>query len=177
MHRQEQTEGRERNLMEDRTVMFPDHWWEPRVTTSEGLIKVKMNMGNEVKVNKKEWGSKYPYALFEPLLWFWRTAEWDYSLETVVEEGKERDPGAEWTTWIVAAADFYYLTGIPLCKTDEIMEDRTLDNMAFFFRTATRTMWKVVEAEEPETKKDKNVMGTLGLAKAAVIRGLSLIHI
>ena len=88
---QEQTEGRERNLMEDRTIMFPDHWWEPRVTTSEGLIKVKMNMGNEVKVNKKEWGSKYPYALFEPLLWFWRTAEWDYSLETVVEEGKERD--------------------------------------------------------------------------------------
>ena len=46
---QEQTEGRERNLMEDRTIMFPDHWWEPRVTTSEGLITVKMNIGMKLR--------------------------------------------------------------------------------------------------------------------------------
>ena len=62
---------------------------------------------------KKEWGTAYTYAFFEPCLWFWRTALWDQDQGTVIEEKRERDPGAEWTTWIVIAADFYYLTGVP----------------------------------------------------------------
>ena len=91
-----------------------------RVKKESGLNKLVYKNEN-LKITKN-WAAHYPYALCEPLMWFWTSAEWDRDVEVIVEEERTKDIGAEWTTWIVMAADFYFLTGTPLCKTGEVME-------------------------------------------------------
>ena len=42
------------------------------------------------------------------------TAEWDLNDENLIPINTVEEAGSEYTAWIVVAADFYYLTGVPI---------------------------------------------------------------
>ena len=61
---------------------FPGYRWEPRVTEEDEVRVMKhteepyieaINMDNR----SQKWGYGHMYELYEPISWFWRTAEWD----------------------------------------------------------------------------------------------------
>jgi len=173
---QEEEEGtgqKDTDLLEDRTKAFPLMWWEPRVTDEKNLTTIVGEIKEEIKVDQRNWARYYPYAMFEPLLWFWRTAQWDMEMEDLLttQEEKKKDVGAGYTTWIVMAADFHYLTGVPLCKADEIMENRMIEDMAKFFRQASRTLWTLVGCEEQDGMRGGPLLKNLGAPLTAGLKG------
>ncbi len=68
----------------------------------------------EVKLHITDGWNMFPIEALEPMLWFWTTAEWDLNDENLIPIDKVEESGSDYTAWIVAAADFYYLTEVPI---------------------------------------------------------------
>ena len=72
---------------------FPGYRWEPRVTEKDEIRVMKhteepyveaINMDNR----HQKWGYGHLYELYEPISWFWRTAEWDLKEQTLGKNTK-----------------------------------------------------------------------------------------
>jgi len=158
-------------LLRERDKAFPDYWWEPRVMKDDNLTCLCDTEVDSITVSKKNWACLYPYAMAEPLLWFWRTAQFDFDDKVIVDEKREKDPSAEWTSFLVVAADFYYCTGFPICKTDEDMKDKTLEKITLFFKAATGRIWDALKIRHPQCKKEWKALGNLHIGGVVCIKG------
>ena len=76
----------------------------------------------------KNGGYGHKYELYEPISWFWRTAEWDLKEQDPdknkkkcknksgkkIEEQVNRTEEDNWTPGIIVLLDFFYITGMPI---------------------------------------------------------------
>ena len=146
-------EEKEDILLMDRKKAFPNYWWEPRVEEKEEFEPLIEARVEQIKVTKENWAWYFPYAMVEPLMWYWRTAQWDVGDEYIIRQKKEKDPGAEWTPWLIVAIDFYYSTGVEVCKADEHMADRKIRQIADYFRSASMQIWQLMGNRKAVTTK------------------------
>ncbi len=117
----ETEEERNFKLTQRREIAWPLHWWEPRVTGQEDLTIMVEGPEKEVKLHITDGWNMFPIEALEPMLWFWTTAEWDLNDENLIPIDKVEESGSDYTAWIVAAADFYYLTGVTI---DTLLTDK-----------------------------------------------------
>jgi hypothetical protein len=79
--------------------------------------------------------------------------------------------GAEWTAWVIIAADFYYSTGVRLSNPNEEMTNKTLEQIARFFTSASRCMWKLMGAKEPLQNNNWTGLRNLHFAGVSAVKG------
>ena len=186
---------------------FPGHRWEPWVKEGDTTRVLKhtpvpyveaINMDNR----NQRWGYRYLYELYEPMMWFWRTAEWDLEEQKIrkktkkgktgrkIEEEEKVDENANWTPWIIILLDFFYTTGMPIdrkndmrikavrrrkeCEekgtkykkiTEEVTSTREMNmkELEFYFIHASRQMWKILQMEESNETHTRNSFADLNL--------------
>ena len=129
-----QTEIKDYNNKEE---VFPGHLWEPRVKEEDITRILKhtpvpyveaINMDNR----HQRWGYRYLYEMYEPMMWFWRTAEWDLEEQKIRKKTKKGEKGKKieevenvaesgnWTPWIIILLDFFYTTGMPIDRKNDM---------------------------------------------------------
>ena len=199
-----QTEIKDYNNKEE---VFPGHWWEPRVTEEDITRILKhtpvpyveaINMDNR----HQRWGYRYLYEMYEPMMWFWKTAEWDLEEQKIrkktkkgekgkkIEEVENVDESGNWTPWIIILLDFFYTTGMPIDRKNDMrikavkrreeceekgtkykkiteemtpMREMNMKELEFYFIKASRQMWKILQMEEINETHTKNSFVDLGL--------------
>ena len=187
---EKEKEQQSQDILENREKLFPNMKWEPRVDAEEQGLKVLLDgPAKEVKLNRDNWGVYQSYAVFEPLLWYWSTAQWQ--TETG-EDGPDENGFWRWhdhyTPWLIIAADFYYLTSVPLCKPEGksnikhystnvgTMEGATIDQQVTYFKRASNTLIRLVGGKLWHTVKDKHLLADIGAETTSGVRGRLLVR-
>ena len=88
-----------------------------------------------------------------------------------MSEDKIKDVGSEWTSWLVIAAEYHYLTGMSLRKPELEGQIQTLEQNIRYFRCATKQMWYLTKTKERQFTNNKNLLGTMGFPNMGGLKG------
>ena len=100
--------------------------------TEEPYVEA-INMDNR----SQKLGYGHMYELFQPISWFWRTAEWDLKEQALdtnkkkcksklgkkIEEQENRSEEDNWTPWITVLLDFFYTTGMRVDRKNDLRKN------------------------------------------------------